>query len=488
MSVRRRLTEPQTQSPNNNNNDTDTDTDTDTIGSSTRSNSYPFVYDNISNDDSSAQGVYSPLSATISEEEEEVKGSGYVGDLLQFPNDNVGADLTLTIDTTASYQPLSLNNTNNNHNNGKQSKVLSPPSSPSSRGGRNHATTTTAATTTKPTISSNLSTASSNTKPTNPTIPTSALTSAKPIPPITLNRTLSSPATQATSQTRAINQNNSSTTTTTTTATSSSKSLSTGNLPKQPPPINNDKSFLHSTTSSKKRKSQTAEEAKADSTKKKKMNRESEKTKGLRLFSLKVCEKVEQKRRTTYNEVADEVVDEVCKGMIEIESTSKNVSTEHKNIRRRVYDALNVLRAMGIISKEKKEIRWIGLPSSASPRKLTSSPLYDVDSLEIEKQSRLERIRKKKELYNDLLTQKNAYTNLIARNVAEPATTDARLYVPFILVNTKNQTVIECEMAEDRTEYFFNFSQPFELHDDCHILSLMGLANTDNPNIPLSPS
>lgn len=240
------------------------------------------------------------------------------------------------------------------------------------------------------------------------------------------------------------------------------------------------------------------------------MNRESEKTKGLRLFSLKVCEKVEQKRRTTYNEVADEVVDEVCKGMIEIESTSKNVSTEHKNIRRRVYDALNVLRAMGIISKEKKEIRWIGLPSSASPRKLTSSPLYDIDSLEVEnvkkkktklanlqgcfynkqteKQSRLERIRKKKELYNDLLTQKNAYTNLIARNVAEPATTDARLYVPFILVNTKNQTVIECEMAEDRTEYFFNFSQPFELHDDCHILSLMGLANTDNPNIPLSPS
>jgi len=117
--------------------------------------------------------------------------------------------------------------------------------------------------------------------------------------------------------------------------------------------------------------------------KKKKANRESEKTKGLRLFSLKVCEKVEQKRRTTYNEVADEVVDEVCRGMIEIESTSKNISTEHKNIRRRVYDALNVLRAMGIISKEKKEIRWIGLPSSASPRKLTSSPLYDVDSLEV---------------------------------------------------------------------------------------------------------
>jgi len=35
---------------------------------------------------------------------------------------------------------------------------------------------------------------------------------------------------------------------------------------------------------------------------------------------------------------------------------------DEKNIRRRVYDALNVLMAMGIISKDKKEITWIGLP------------------------------------------------------------------------------------------------------------------------------
>jgi hypothetical protein len=35
-----------------------------------------------------------------------------------------------------------------------------------------------------------------------------------------------------------------------------------------------------------------------------------------------------------------------------------------KNIRRRVYDALNVLMAMDIIAKERKEIRWKGLPTS----------------------------------------------------------------------------------------------------------------------------
>ena len=39
---------------------------------------------------------------------------------------------------------------------------------------------------------------------------------------------------------------------------------------------------------------------------------------------------------------------------------------DQKNIRRRVYDALNVLMAMNIISKEKKEIRWIGLPTNSA--------------------------------------------------------------------------------------------------------------------------
>jgi hypothetical protein len=37
---------------------------------------------------------------------------------------------------------------------------------------------------------------------------------------------------------------------------------------------------------------------------------------------------------------------------------------DEKNIRRRVYDALNVLMAMDIIAKERKEIRWKGLPTS----------------------------------------------------------------------------------------------------------------------------
>lgn len=53
---------------------------------------------------------------------------------------------------------------------------------------------------------------------------------------------------------------------------------------------------------------------------------------------------------------------------------------DEKNIRRRVYDALNVLMAMEIISKEKKEIRWKGLPSHAQVRASAVGGVCDRDT------------------------------------------------------------------------------------------------------------
>jgi len=67
-------------------------------------------------------------------------------------------------------------------------------------------------------------------------------------------------------------------------------------------------------------------------------------------------------RTATYNKVADELVAELTNP---ITAEKEKHSYDEKNIRRRVYDALNVLMAMGIISKEKKRIEWIGLPGGA---------------------------------------------------------------------------------------------------------------------------
>jgi transcription factor Dp-1 len=185
-----------------------------------------------------------------------------------------------------------------------------------------------------------------------------------------------------------------------------------------------------------------------------------------------------------------------------------------------VYDALNVLMAMDIISKEKKEIRWKGLPSNAH---------HDLEILERERDMKLEEVARKKELLRDLIMQGVRYDNLVKRNVevergegegggvtngtatndtatndttntntttttaaaanTNTATTatstgnndatesvpDDKIPIPFIVVNTSSETVIQCEMGSDRTDVFFNFSQPFEINDDNEILKRLGM-------------
>ncbi|XP_055500054.1 transcription factor Dp-1a isoform X1 [Leucoraja erinacea] len=194
--------------------------------------------------------------------------------------------------------------------------------------------------------------------------------------------------------------------------------------------------------------------------------------KGLRHFSMKVCEKVQQKGTTTYNEVADELVAEFS-NTNNHESGSDEQGYDQKNIRRRVYDALNVLMAMNIISKEKKEIKWIGLPTNSA---------QECQNLEMEKRRKMEMIKQKQLQLKELLLQQIAFKNLVQRNRlveqqsgrVPPPNTAIRL--PFILVNTSKKTIIDCSISPDKFEYFFNFDNTFEIHDDIEILKRMRMA------------
>ncbi|XP_073915185.1 transcription factor Dp-2 isoform X5 [Castor canadensis] len=192
--------------------------------------------------------------------------------------------------------------------------------------------------------------------------------------------------------------------------------------------------------------------------------------KGLRHFSMKVCEKVQRKGTTSYNEVADELVSELTSSDDHLPADS---AYEQKNIRRRVYDALNVLMAMNIISKEKKEIRWIGLPSNSA---------QECQDLEVEKQRRIERIKQKRAQLQELLLQQIAFKNLVQRNRQNeqqnqgPPALNSTIQLPFIIINTSRKTVIDCSISSDKFEYLFNFDNTFEIHDDIEVLKRMGMS------------
>ncbi|MGH0119840.1 UNVERIFIED_CONTAM: hypothetical protein FKN15_043273 [Acipenser sinensis] len=193
--------------------------------------------------------------------------------------------------------------------------------------------------------------------------------------------------------------------------------------------------------------------------------------KGLRHFSMKVCEKVQKKGTTTYSEVADELVAEFTNSSSLLAADSQVY--DQKNIRRRVYDALNVLMAMNIISKEKKEIKWIGLPTNSA---------QECQNLELEKQKRMERIKQKRSQLQELILQQIAFKNLVQRNQRSeeqnqsPPPQNSVIQLPFILLNTSVRTVIDCSISSDKCEYLFNFDNTFEIHDDIEVLKRMGMS------------
>ncbi|KAG6769774.1 hypothetical protein POTOM_025436 [Populus tomentosa] len=223
---------------------------------------------------------------------------------------------------------------------------------------------------------------------------------------------------------------------------------------------------------------------------------------GLRQFSIKVCEKVESKGTTTYNEVADELVAEFADPSNSV-STPDQQQYDEKNIRRRVYDALNVLMALDIISKDKKEIQWKGLPRTS---------LSDIEELKVERLGLRNRIEKKAAYLQELEEQFVGLQNLIQRNEQLYSSGNAPsggVSLPFILVqvklflnlfcmmveeilnlyvekiakctptlNRKRETrphaTVEVEISEDMQLVHFDFnSTPFELHDDNYVLKAM---------------
>ena len=79
--------------------------------------------------------------------------------------------------------------------------------------------------------------------------------------------------------------------------------------------------------------------------------------KGLKILSIIVKEIVKERKSTTYKEVAEVIIRDNLRfqnrGIVDSEKYKK----AEQNIKRRVYDALNVLISASILVKEKKNVR-----------------------------------------------------------------------------------------------------------------------------------
>jgi len=144
-------------------------------------------------------------------------------------------------------------------------------------------------------------------------------------------------------------------------------------------------------------------------------------SRGLRVLSLKVRDIVQEKKKTTYKEVAETLMGEV-EGPYKTKSME---SKEEQNVKRRVYDALNVLIAAGVIKKEGKLVSCaddipfsVGSTNKKEIKGKSAQLQQKIAELKRRKQAKLENLQ-------ELLYKSLAIKNLVKRN-KEKALNDYR--------------------------------------------------------------
>ncbi|KAF8105064.1 hypothetical protein N665_0163s0035 [Sinapis alba] len=204
---------------------------------------------------------------------------------------------------------------------------------------------------------------------------------------------------------------------------------------------------------------------------------------GLRQFSVMVCQKLEAKKITTYKEVADEIISDFATIKQNSEKPLNDNEYNEKNIRRRVYDALNVFMALDIIARDKKEIRWKGLPITCKK---------DVEEVKMDRNKIMNSVQKKAAFLKELREKVSSLESLMLRNQEMVVKTEGPaegFTLPFILLETNPHAVVEIEISEDMQLVHLDFnSTPFSVHDDAYILKLMQEQKLQQQSRVSSPS
>jgi hypothetical protein len=99
--------------------------------------------------------------------------------------------------------------------------------------------------------------------------------------------------------------------------------------------------------------------------------------KGLKMLSIAVRDIVIERQCTTYKEVADTILQEMMKFDKFKKGQKLDISKEEQNVKRRVYDALNVLISAGVLTKEGKKVR----KSDATSKLKVNYKRSDINSL-----------------------------------------------------------------------------------------------------------
>lgn len=181
-------------------------------------------------------------------------------------------------------------------------------------------------------------------------------------------------------------------------------------------------------------------------------------SRGLKRLSRRVKEVVQERATSTYKDVAEDLIRELDP------TETPDKEKEEKNIRRRVYDALNVLIAAGVMGKRGKLVVWRGAELCYQPP--------------TESQERYQNsVYEKRRQLQELVEQYSSLKALIDRNKRKAGTD--RVYLPASLVTSTGKAHISMSLDSRQPELCISSPAPVIKHDLLSSLSCLRLSKSD---------
>ncbi|KAI5169860.1 hypothetical protein PAEPH01_1051 [Pancytospora epiphaga] len=155
---------------------------------------------------------------------------------------------------------------------------------------------------------------------------------------------------------------------------------------------------------------------------------ESSKKEGLKYIAQTVYAILREQKECTYQFICQNV-------------TVQNTETAN----RRIYDVLNVMRAVKVIGKKGKIYYLINNNDD---------------------------IRRKRAERNKLKDMKETFLYIIARNelMGNSEREEEKLYLPFIVVSTDDKADLHCDTNDNHTYFNFKSNRPLKVYEDLAIL------------------
>ena len=196
---------------------------------------------------------------------------------------------------------------------------------------------------------------------------------------------------------------------------------------------------------------------------------------GLKEISKRVMEIIKQSGQTTYKAISDQIVNEI---------NEKSLKDE-KNIRRRIYDSLNVMKSMKLFHRDKnsKTIMWNYDQEFDPLNEIDNKNEGDEKNNECKEDSKniielKKAIKEKKEKCALLNKELKGLKNVLERNNREDANVpeNNKLYFPFIVIEFQNnkEPKINIALNENQTKAHLGFDEADAMYGDLDIVSKIG--------------